>query len=236
MSEPWKPTEGERELLELLKESALHDYPNPERQGCPGRDFLRQLAFHRSSIPATDPRVDHVVHCSPCFREFTEIREQTPRKHLPALIVAAAAAAVLAIVLAVWMFTRTRSGETITHPQTAQERAPILKPIAALIDFRKISVTRGASQEPRYNTPKVPRGLLDLTILLPFGTEAGKYDVEIQRQVDKALVTTSGTAVIVDGITTLRVRLNTSNLPPNRYLLGARRPPLDWVFAPVTLE
>jgi hypothetical protein len=34
----------------------------------------------------------------------------------------------------------------------------------------------------------------------------------------------------------LRVRLNTSNLPPNRYLLGARRPPLDWVFAPVTLE
>jgi len=234
MAEPRNPTEGERQLLKLLKESALHDYPNPERHGCPGRDFLRQLAFHRSSIPASDPRVEHVVHCSPCFREFTEIREQAPRRYRTALI--AAAAAVLAIAVSVWIFTRSRSAETITHPQIAQNRGPVRKPISAFIDFRKISVTRGASGEPRYNAPKVPRGVLSLTILLPFGTEAGKYEVQIQREVDKPLVIASGTAVIADGVTTLRVRLDTSNLPPNRYLLGARRPPLDWVFAPVILE
>jgi hypothetical protein len=108
--------------------------------------------------------------------------------------------------------------------------------MSVLVDFRKISVTRGASGEPRYGAPRVPRAFLHLTILLPFGTEAGKYDVQIQREVDKPLVLASGMAVIVDGVTTLRVDLDTSNLPPSRYLLGARRPPLDWVFAPVILE
>jgi len=236
MAEPWNPTEEERQLLELLKESALHDYPNPERKGCPGREFLSQLAFHRSSIRASDPRVDHVVHCSPCFRDFTEIREHGHRRRRPALMVAVAAAAVLAILLSFWIFRPTHWSETNTHSQIAAEQRPALKPTSVLLDFRKISVTRGASGETRYETPKMIRGLLDLTILLPFGSEAGKYDVQIQREVDKPLVTASGKAVIVDGATMLRVRLDTSNLVPGRYLLGARRPPFDWVFAPVTLE
>lgn len=236
MAEPWNPTEEERALLELLKQAALNDYPNPERNGCPGRDFLRELAFRRSSIPVTDPRVDHIVHCSPCFREFTELRDQGQPKRRPTVIIAAATVAVLAIVLSLWIIARTHSNETNSRSQTASTGAQTLEPISALLDFRKISVTRGASGEAQHETPKVPRGLLDLTILLPFGSEPGAYDVEIQREVDRPLVTASGTAAIVDGVTTLRVRLDTSTLPSGRYLLGARRPPLDWVFAPVSLQ
>ena len=236
MANPWNPTDEERKLLELLKESALHDYPNPERNGCPGRDFLTQLAFHRSSIPATDPRVDHVVHCSPCFRELTEIRLQGPRNRREGAMIAVTAAAVLAIIVVSFLiFKRAHSNEANRDSQIARGPLTTLKPIPTLLDFRKISVTRDASGEAQHETPKVPRGLLDLTILLPFGSEPGKYDVQIQREVDKPLVTVSGTAVIIDGVTTLRVRLNTSNLPSGRYLLGARRPPLDWVFTPVAL-
>ncbi len=143
MANPWNPTEEERKLLELLKESALHDYPNPERNGCPGRDFLTQLAFRRSSIRATDPRVDHVVHCSPCFRELTEIQRQGPRKRRQAPMIAVAAAAVLAIIASFWIFRRTHSNEIDNGSPIARGPATILKPISVLLDFRKISVTRG---------------------------------------------------------------------------------------------
>src|SRR3954470_13408752 len=32
--------EQRRTMLDLLEQAALHDYPNPERIGCPGADFL----------------------------------------------------------------------------------------------------------------------------------------------------------------------------------------------------
>ncbi|HWF45991.1 MAG TPA: hypothetical protein VG168_03210, partial [Bryobacteraceae bacterium] len=60
MGNEQEPTGEERELLDLLSESALNDYPNPERIGCPGEVFLRQLATDRKSVPIRDPRLDHV--------------------------------------------------------------------------------------------------------------------------------------------------------------------------------
>src|SRR4051812_9962975 len=74
MADTWDSSGEERHFLDLLAKSALNDYPNPERVGCPGREFLRTLAFNRKSIPLTDFRLDHVVHCSPCFRELTEMK------------------------------------------------------------------------------------------------------------------------------------------------------------------
>src|SRR5437764_8961132 len=62
--------EQHRRMLELLEQAALHDYPNPERKGCPGQDFLQRLAGDRASINLDDPRLTHVARCSRCYREF----------------------------------------------------------------------------------------------------------------------------------------------------------------------
>lgn len=74
--------EQHRRMLELLEQAALHDYPNPERKGCPGEDFLKRLANDRASIKLDDPRLTHVARCSPCYREFVAYRSSERRKFI----------------------------------------------------------------------------------------------------------------------------------------------------------
>src|SRR4051794_28047045 len=67
--------EQHRRMLELLEQAALHDYPNPERKGCPGSEFLQRLAADRASINLDDSRLTHIARCSPCYREFLSYRK-----------------------------------------------------------------------------------------------------------------------------------------------------------------
>jgi hypothetical protein len=48
--------------------------PNPERIGCPPRDMLIGLA--RRAPPLGDPACEHLVKCSPGYREFTALQEE----------------------------------------------------------------------------------------------------------------------------------------------------------------
>jgi hypothetical protein len=229
MAGEWDSQGEERELFQLLAKAALSDYPNPERIGCPGQEFLRALAFHRKSIPIHDSRLHHVVHCSPCFRELTDIKAAAKRRRNTVWAAIAAAAAVIVIGVALW-----ESGVFARRPSS---NATNLTPIIAQINLQNRSITRGASPPSQQNeTILVPKGQLKLTILLPFGSEAGTYDVEILKEVDKPLIIRSGQAEISDGVTKLAVSLNTSSLPAGKYLLGIRQRPLDWAFNPITIE
>src|SRR6185437_3622392 len=98
MLSQWSAKGEERQLLRLLAESALNDYPNPERIGCPGQDFLRTLACRRKLIPVSDPRLDHVVHCSPCFREFSNLQAAAKRRRNRRWTAITTVAALIAIV------------------------------------------------------------------------------------------------------------------------------------------
>lgn len=218
----------ERHFLDLLAKSALNDYPNPERVGCPGREFLAALAFNRKSIPVTDPRLDHVVHCSPCFRELTEMKSVAKGRRNRIWASTCVAAAVVLIGFALWA-----SGILKRIPASNVRSAPIV----AQIDLQNRSITRGVPTAPQTSQPiLIPKGQLKLSILLPVGSEAGTYDIQILKDVDKPLVGGSGRAYIVNGTTTLKVSVNTSSLPSGNYLLGVRQPPLDWAFNPITVE
>lgn len=219
----------EREFLRLLAQSALDDYPNPERIGCPDPEFLRTLAFHRKSIPLSDPRLNHVVHCSPCFREFTAFQAAARKRRNTFWGIVTAIAAVIAICVGLWA-----SG---TFNRLAPPGAASPAPIIAQIDLRNWSITRGAPEPSQQHKPiLVPRGRLQLTILLSFGSQAGTYNIQILNQTDQPLIRASGQATIVNGITKLRVSLNTSSLPPGNFLLGIRRPPLDWTSYPIAIQ
>jgi hypothetical protein len=225
----WDSQGEERELLQLLAKSALNDYPNPERVGCPGQEFLRTLAFNRKSIPLKDSRLDHVVHCSPCFRELSEMRAAGKRRQRVVWASIGAAAAVIVIGIALWatgIFKRLPSPVNLSSA-----------PIVAQIDLQNRSITRGAPTASQQNGPiLVPRGQLKLTVLLPFGSEAGTYEIEILKDVDKPLIAGSGHAAIIDGTTRLKVSMNTSSLAAGKYLLGIRQPPLEWAFNPITVQ
>jgi hypothetical protein len=234
MGNEQEPTGEERELLDLLSESALNDYPNPERIGCPGEVFLRQLATDRKSVPIRDPRLDHVLHCSPCFREFTAFRakqERSSQRGHKGILFALAAAAILIVAMAIWIaYTRGNRNRT---PDTNTNATPIV----AQIDLQDRSIMRGAPTSPEARQPlHIPRGQLRLTVLLPFGSDAGTYEVQILQDVQKPLVTAAGHADIEDGVTKLSVRINTSSLSRGKYMLGVCRPPLDWTYNAITVE
>jgi hypothetical protein len=229
MAGKWDSWGEERELFQLLAKSALNDYPNPERLGCPGQGFLRTLAFHRKSIPLNDSRLDHVVHCSPCFREVTDIKAAGKRRRNTVWAGIGAAAAIVVIGVALWA-----SGVVARHPSPNGTSS---NPIIAQINLQNRSITRGGSAPSQQNeTILVPKGQLKLTILLPFGSEAGTYEVQILKEVDKPLIIRSGPAEISDGVTKLIISLNTSPLPAGKYLLGIRQRPLDWAFNSIMIE
>lgn len=70
---------GEEEIIEkALRRAALNDYPNPDRKDCPAKKLLRRLAAKK--LKPTDPVVQHVAECSPCFREMQELRRKLKRR------------------------------------------------------------------------------------------------------------------------------------------------------------
>jgi hypothetical protein len=236
MAEESRPSEDERRFLEILEQAALHDYPNPERRGCPGAEFLRTLASDRKSIPIGDPRLDHLSRCSPCFREFTAYRDQIKhsrsRRKRAGVIGAVAAAVALP---AIWLWTQGGTPETRPDIVRTPEQVDYAK---AQLDLKNRSVTRGRQQaSPGADDRLVlPRQRLDLSILLPVGSETGTYEVQILREVDQPLVSATATAERQNGDSIVRFRTDLSKLPEGKYLLGLRQPPWDWSYNPILLK
>ena len=51
-------------------------FPNPERTGCPDKSILKAIASREVSPGKVMDWIEHVGMCSPCFREYTELRRQ----------------------------------------------------------------------------------------------------------------------------------------------------------------
>src|SRR5579884_2535181 len=61
-------------IQDIVQQAILREFPNPERKGCPGTEVLRELA--NRPRPTRDAAWEHVTHCSPCYREFLDLRAQ----------------------------------------------------------------------------------------------------------------------------------------------------------------
>ena len=71
----------DKKLVEALQAAAYNDYPNPARIGCPTDiNILKALAAKKLHV--TDPVIQHVAECSPCFREVMELRRRLKRLRL----------------------------------------------------------------------------------------------------------------------------------------------------------
>jgi hypothetical protein len=76
MSEP--PEQKWSRVQKKIQEAILTSYPNPNREGCLDKDGLANLARRAAEFGALegDDGWEHVTHCSPCYKDYLEAREQ----------------------------------------------------------------------------------------------------------------------------------------------------------------
>jgi hypothetical protein len=72
------PEEKWNRVQKKVQQGILTAYPNPNREGCPGSEVLLELAGRATKLKTLegDERWEHVTHCSPCYKEYLEAREQ----------------------------------------------------------------------------------------------------------------------------------------------------------------
>jgi hypothetical protein len=220
----------DRKMLKLLEEAALHDHPNPDRIGCPGTDFLKRLATDRRSISISDPALDHVANCSPCFREFAGYRDRVKRARVSRRTAMAAGATIIIAGAAVTV------NSLLDRSKPPDSTGDQFQP--AEFNMFNDSAERGASDKELRGrpSPNLPRKRLNLLITLPFASPEGDYEVQVMGPDGATGLKASGPAHILNGKTLLRVRLDLTKLQPDTYKLGIRRVPYDWTSQPVNIR
>lgn len=211
--------------------------PNPTRAGCPSHDALAAAASKQ--LPIGDPTYEHLAKCSPCYREFRRLQQTAQQSSRRSLFgrtgwLTAAAAVVLIVGGAVWLLrpggVRLTQGVAPAPPTMAAAAQPLQ------LDLRNYSVSRTDGQAPKQPPVELVRGSLNLTILLPVGSEPGPYDTQLLDSSLRSLSSTTGQARIEDFVTTLRTTMDLRSVPSGAYQLALRHQGDDWRLFPAVVK
>ena len=211
----------EQKLLDTLGKVLEKEFPNPERVGCPSRDLLKALASRQLSLTEAEPWMDHLGKCSPCFRDYTELRRLADRRRKLSYLGIAAAIVVAAVSVWAWRFRQPTVITAHNH---------------IVADMRNRLILRG-EQGPGKGPLVFERGFDDVSFYLPEGNRPGTYEVAIfQEEPTAPLATATGTATIENGMTQMSVTLDLSRISPGYYLVGIRLPGSDWSYSPLIIK
>jgi multidrug efflux pump subunit AcrA (membrane-fusion protein) len=159
------------------------------------------------------PWLDHFSSCSPCFREFNAFRRQVSRRRRTRVLVAAAVA--LIVVLAGWLFQRTRASVPTTD--------------TALLDLRERSVTRGIDPIEAAVPPlEIVRNVRHLVLDLPIGSKEGSYEVALLNDAGDEVERATGAAQFEDHVVVLRADVHLARVRLGYYFLALRQPGREW--------
>lgn len=190
--------------------------PNPTREGCPPKEEL--IALSRRERPLSDPGYVHLTKCSPCYLETRALYEgRVLQRRWQFVRAAAAAVIVVAIAVAVWFFAGSRSRPT---------------ELRAELDLRPYALMRGEPQETGRQPLSLPRARVALTMLLPVGSEAGMYEVQVLDSQLRSIASAPGTAEVKNYVTTLRTTVDLGSLSLGQYQLAIRRSGQEWQLFP----
>ncbi len=211
-------------LREQVQKAILRDYPNPERKECPEIAILRDFAERplTSTISDDDLNWKHVTHCSECYRDFLDLnkayreRAKSRRSVQPWLVGAAISLFALASLIYLWRGiarpTRHQNAEFAYAQQTID--LPSMTRSGDLADVKPIVLRR----EPNR-----------LTVQLPVGSEAGRYEFQLQAQ-NLLVLSAEANAEVHNGITAFTIPLDFSKLHSGDYMIVIRHVPFDWHY------
>jgi hypothetical protein len=138
------------------------------------------------------------------YADFKRLQEAHDWRRRGVLL-AVAAGILLAIAVTGWALLHKRNENLL--PQTA------------ILDLRNYSLPRGGEASPRQPAREVSRNATELTILLPFGTSEGPYDVRIATLSGEERTEASGKAVLRGGVTSLHIALPLGSLRRGQSLI-----------------
>jgi hypothetical protein len=220
------PEQKYNRIAAAVQQTILQNFPNPDRVGCPGETKLREVAARKTIVE--DDSWEHITHCSPCYREFLAEKERLRGSQRKTRTRAALAAAALLVIL---------SGLTayFLRPKPQSEVAQV-RPEPATLDLKDTSGVRGDAKALERAVPVLPRRKLELTVVLPFGSEAGIYQFRLVDPEGRVVNSGEATATIASGTTTMRMTVDTSALHEGDYRFAIRQQALDWIIYPVRLR
>ena len=233
---PQGPDHDDLPVRDEIDEVLSRANPNPNRTGCPPHDTL--IALARRAQPINDPAYEHLVKCSPCYCEFRALQESdtsvppAPAARTSSTWMLGAAAVLLVALTGVWWLTRGDRSDKETAVASLANRTPV----QAQLDLRKFAVLRSEQTTADAAVVQLPAQVVDVTLLLPVGSEPGSYDVQVLDGELRSRSEATGTAVITDFVTTLNVRLNLLSLTPGAYQLAVRRQGDSWRMFPAQLR
>ena len=212
-------------------------YPNPERKGCPEPSVFGALS--RREISFDDPVWNHIEHCSPCYVQFADIREELFKQDRRAGLQRIARGGVIVLLLLVvgsgiYFWQRGRN---------SPNRQPLVAATvgaSAVLNFEDGSELRGAGTDrgaaSSSGVQHLPRNDLSLTVYLPLGSRAGEYELEILGSTGESVWQAKGLAAIKDGLTSIPVKGDLRKLAVGEYRFRFRRPEGDWHEKRVLVE
>jgi hypothetical protein len=211
---------GDARFLRAARRYVRSAYPNPERVGCPGRDHLELLARRKTPLRSED--IHHITTCSPCFIDYRRIRKARKRRYAAAVAVLVACPAIF-FFLAVGLPNRhSVPGDRVANQAAKSTQAA---PVDMVADLRPFQPMRGTSAvEGRASGPiTLPRLNLNVTILLPVGSEAGRYQLKLIDHNGVPRFQTAAEGIIKDYITRLATKFDVRPLASGPYTLTIQR-------------
>ncbi len=214
----------ERALLKVAGEAIKSDFSNPQRLNCPQSATLQQIARRRLTSPDTEDLIDHIAMCAPCFAEYNRQR----RLHL---LRRRGGLGLACLCLLVTAGLAWHVGE---RPPTVAKKAPVsqtpaVAPVVAVLDLQSATTQRSAEPGREMSPPPhLIRGLLNLTIKLPIGTEDGAYDVQFRTLQGEPVVISTGQASWDGDVERLVTRVDLRGLPKGEHVLALRTGNFSW--------
>jgi len=237
------------QLLKFGKRYLSEAFPNPDRIGCPPENVLRASAF---SPLTADPAVsEHLTCCSPCFNCYmaflTELQEELRQKRpfwkevltwSKTVPLRAATVAVAAIVLTVGAYLavfNSQGPRPPLPPQPGTGPAPIAySPF--IFDLRELSPTRAPTVKGHQaRAVDLPRKPLDMSVVLPIGSEEGAYQVSLKAK-GTTVWTERAQAHLVEHNIILQVKLDLAKFPPGIYAFEVETASGFFLRQPVAIQ
>ena len=212
-------------IAAAVRQTILENFPNPDRVGCPGDGKVREVASRRTILEDDDWQ--HITHCSPCYAEFLEVKEEIRRSGARARTLGLIGGAAVLIMLVALLGYRYVAGPRISEQTASVTFEP------ATLNLSDSSVSRGGDSGVPKDVPVLPRRPLDLTIILPFGSEPGAYRFQLVSADGRVLKTGDTPATLRNGATSMETRLNATQYPVGDYKVGFRQASFEWAFYPV---